>query len=460
MAFFSRSAPNPQPLPPANTVAASKKPRPVLHYLLWFLVVVIIGAVAWIAISGAVALKSIVATNNNDGQPTAILHSALTPADVKTEGDSRINILLAGIGGPGHSGPDLSDTLEIYSIDPVNKTAAVLSIPRDLYVTLSDGSHGRINAINTEGVQYCKKHACAVGSDQGGAAMEGMIGDLLGIKISYFVRLNFTGFQQLVDTLGGIDVTVATRLFDPLYPCPDPSTAYCPINIPAGAHHFNGATALQFARSRETSSDFARAARQQQVIAAMRDRALTAGILANPAKVTQLLNILGKNVKTDVQPGDLTTLINLIKQIDSAKTTTNVLDTAATGPLTSSVIGGADVLVPRLGLNDFSQVQQFVDNVLKDPYVQKEAATVAIVNASGRLVTGTTVESQLKNLGYNVVSLTTATPVQTASTVTTSQDKPYSAALLRQHFGATFVAATASSSVDIVVTIGTKYVTK
>ncbi|HSX42352.1 MAG TPA: LCP family protein [Candidatus Saccharimonadales bacterium] len=456
MAFFSQRTPNPQPTgqPP------SARPRLLtLKWVLWFVVVAVIGVVAWIGISGAIAIKNIVATNNNDGAPAAVLHASLKPTDVQTEGDSRVNILLAGIGGPGHSGPDLSDTLEVYSIDPVNKTAAILSIPRDLYVPLPDGSHGRINVVNTLGSTYCRKTVCAAGVDQGGAAMEGAIGQLLGININYFVRINFSGFQQLVDSLNGIDLTVPTELRDPLYPCPDPSTAYCPIDIKAGVHHFDGVTALKYARSRETTSDFARAARQQLVIAAIRQKAQTAGVLANPAKITQVLNLLGRNARTDIQPSELSTLVGLLQGLNNSQTVTTVLDTSATGPLTSAVIGGADVLVPRLGLNDFTGVKLFVDAALKDPYILKEQATIAIVNASGKAATGLAVETQLKALGYNVISLTEG-QTQLISTVTNAKAKPYTASLLQKRFAGSFVSATISQTTDIVVTVGSRYSTK
>ncbi len=424
----------------------------------WTIIALILAIVAWVGVTGAMALKSIVATNNNS-EPS-IFKGSLNPSQVVTEGDSRINILLAGIGGPGHSGPDLTDTLELYSIDPVNKTIALLSIPRDLYVAQPDGSRGRINAINTEGAQFCKKNYCAAGVDQGGAAMESSIGQLLGIQINYFVRLNFQGFQQLVDTLGGIDVNVPTALIDPLYPCPDPSTAYCPIHIKAGLTHFDGATALKYARSRETTSDFSRAARQQQVIAAIRRKGLTAGILANPSKLTQLINILGRNVRTDIQPGNFSALLSLVNQIDESKMTTTVLDTSATGPLTSSVIGGADVIIPKAGLTDFSAVKDFVAGVLRDPNVVKEAATVTLINASGRPTEGTLIAAQLKNLGYNVVSVSAAPQVQVSSTLTKSKTKPFSVALLQKRFHASTVAADPAALTDITIVVGSHYVLK
>lgn len=436
----------------------AKPRRPIGVYILWILLIAVIGVVAWIGITGAMALKNITAKNSNNN--AGLLSGSLSPSQLQTEGDSRINILLAGIGGPGHSGPDLTDTLEIYSIDPINKTLALVSVPRDLYVPLPDTSHGRINAINTEGAQYCKKVGCAAGVDQGGAAMEDLIGKLIGIKINYFVRVNFQGFQQLVTALNGIDVVAPTQLYDPLYPCPDPSTAYCPINIKAGAHHFDGPTALEYARSRETSSDFARAARQQQIIAAIRDKASSLNILANPSKTTQLISILGKNLKTDIQPTEYTALLSLIRQLDNTKTITTVIDSSATGPLSSSVIGGADVLVPKIGPNDFSGVQAFVNAALKDPYVVKEAATVSLVNASGKPLETALITAQLKSLGYIVMSSTVATQTQLGTTVTNNTAKPFTTNLLQKHFSASFVPNPAGSLTDITITVGSRYIVK
>ncbi len=432
------------------------------RFVVWGIVIVVVGVAGWIAITGGLALKNIISSNGSD-EPTFIKNNgAITTADVKTEGDTRINILLAGIGGPGHDGPDLTDTLEIASIDPVNNTMALLSVPRDLYVKQADGEYTKINAVNALASQiYCKvnKTICVNGVDPGGAAMKDMLDKVLGIKISYFVRINFNGFKTLVDQVGGIDITVPATLNDYLYPCPDPSTAYCPLTIKAGLQHMNGDTALKYARSRETSSDFDRSKRQQLVMEGIIKKALTLGILSNPVKVTGIINTLGGNLKTDMQITDMTSIFGIVKNIDSSKTTNNVLDTSPESPLTakSDPVAGY-IIYPKLGIGNYTDVQSFVAHALQDPYVLKENATVTVINATGKATENKVLEDSLKNLGYNVTSVTTASTTQKNSTITSSSKDPFTVKFLTNRFGASSTSSSGTGA-DITLTVGSTFLT-
>lgn len=456
MNLFRRKEQQDKPVKQIN-VAKSK-----WRFVVWGIVIVILGIAGWIGITGGLALRNIISDNSSD-QPTFFKDKgSITVDDVKTEGDSRINILLAGIGGPGHDGPDLTDTLEVISIDPVNNTMAMLSVPRDLYVKQADGEWTKVNAVNALASQiYCKvnKTVCVKGVDAGGAAMKDMLQKVLGIKIAYFARINFNGFKSLVDQVGGIDITVPTPLSDYLYPCPDPSTAYCPLYIKAGLQHMNGDTALKYARSRETSSDFDRSKRQQLVMEGIMKKSLTLGILTNPVKITNVINILGGNLKTDMQITDMTNLFSVVKNIDSSRTTNNVLDTSANGPLTDKTSPSTGYIIyPRAGLGDYSGVQAFAAHAFQDPYVIKEGATIAVINATGKSTEGSALETALKNLGYNVVSVTAATSSQKGSTVTDSSSNPFTVKLLTNRFGATSAKASTNGA-DITLTVGSNYLT-
>ena len=262
-----------------------------------------------------------------------------------------------------------------------------------------------------------------------------------------------------VTALNGENINVKTPLNDPYFPDAN-LVGYEPLYIPAGLQKFNGNLALKYARSRESTSDFDRARRQQELIAAIREKALSLNVLGNPKKVTDLITTLGNNLKTDLKIDEMIKLVGLIKEIDSQKTTTKVLDTSADGPLKSTTDPQAGyIIIPKKGFNDYSELRDFVESVFPEPYIIREQATVALVNASGKESLTVSLEKKLKQLGYNVVSATTATNTQSQSTVTNNSDKPFTVSLLKKRFAATSI-SNKNTTADVTITIGSKYSSK
>lgn len=447
-----------------------KTPTPTIHhiepqgnrkwrYFIWGLIVLIVGVVAWIGVTGAWALKNITAKNTSDAPSFFKFSGDISPDQLQGEGDSRINVLFVGIGGNSHKGGQLADTIQVVSIDPINKNMAMLSLPRDFYITQANGERSKINAVYASGAAYCKLKGCPVGVDQGGAALKDTVSRTLAIPVHYFVRIDFAGFKKIVDTLGGVTVQVTTPLNDPYFPDAN-LVGYEPLYIPAGSQKFNGILALKYARSRESTSDFDRARRQQQLIAAIREKALSLNFLGNPKKVTDLITTLGNNLKTDLKVDEMIKLVNLVKEIESDKTVTKVLDTSTDGPLRSTSDSQAGyIIIPKKGMTDYSELRDYVEAIFLEPYIIKEAATVALVNGSGREALTLTLETRLKKLGYNVVSATTAEKVQTQTTITKNDSKPYTFNLLKKRFAAT-QSNSKSPLADLTLTIGSKYSAK
>lgn len=452
MLFKSKS---PQPTVRQIDPQGSRKWR----FFIWGLVILIVGVVGWIGVTGAWALKNITAKNTSDAPSFFRFAGDISPDELQGEGDSRINVLFVGIGGTGHKGGQLADTIQIVSVDPINKTMAMLSLPRDLYVTQATGERSKINAVYANGAAYCKLKGCPTGVDQGGAALKDTVSRTLAIPVHYFARIDFAGFKKIVDTLGGVTINVKTPLNDPYFPDAN-LVGYEPLYIPAGLQKFNGNLALKYARSRESTSDFDRARRQQELIAAIREKALSLNVLGNPKKVTDLITTLGNNLKTDLKIDEMIKLVGLIKEIDSQKTTTKVLDTSADGPLKSTTDPQAGyIIIPKKGFNDYSELRDFVESVFPEPYIIREQATVALVNASGKESLTVSLEKKLKQLGYNVVSATTATNTQSQSTVTNNSDKPFTVSLLKKRFAATSI-SNKNTTADVTITIGSKYSSK
>ncbi len=256
------------------------------------------------SILGYATLKSRQIFRGN-GEGAAGLQKNVTPASLNGEGDGRVNILMLGKGGPGHEAPDLTDTILLASIDPVQNEAALLSVPRDTYVEDSNGNEMKINAIYSSAKQ---KKLSQVGDsdadrqsaeDVGLKAIKETVSEILGVPVHYYVMVDFTAFKESIDTVGGITIDVK----EPLY---DASMAWLnggsSLLADKGLQTFNGNRALMYSRSRYGSSrgDFDRTERQREVILALQQKVLSVGTFANPFKVVELVKTLGDNVRTDL----------------------------------------------------------------------------------------------------------------------------------------------------------------
>jgi LCP family protein required for cell wall assembly len=231
----------------------------------------------------------------------------------------RVNILLVGIdSGPGRT-EALSDSLIVVSLDPVGRTVSMLSIPRDLAkVPLGNGNvfGPKINSL----MSWADRHPTEF-PDGGIRTLEGAIGALLGIPIHYYATIDLRGFVKMVDAVGGVDIKVTKALSDPNYGGFGVGPGW---SIEPGVHHLDGANALAYARIRKSTgeSDFTRAARQQEVLVALRDETVRAGALLN---LPQLLSAVGGTIRTDLPVDRLPELAALAEQIDSSSTTRVVL---------------------------------------------------------------------------------------------------------------------------------------
>ncbi len=303
--------------------------------------------------------------------------------------DSRVNLLLLGTAGGEHDGPDLTDTLILVSLDPVRNQVVLISIPRDLYLT---DLNGKINTAYTLGKE--KK------SGGGLVLARAAVSKITGQQIDYALEMNFAGFVQAVDLVGGIDVSVENTFDDWEYPITGLENDLCGksqeeaqslatssakhqdqelfpcrfehLHFDKGPQIMNGETALKFVRSRnaegEEGTDFARSRRQQKVMVAFKDKILTAQTLLNPVKIISLYKVLAKNIETDIQMSKLDDFIRLAQKMKDAKIRNAVLDDGdpqkgIPGLLVNpslGLYGGAWVLIPRTGEDNFTEIQEFV----------------------------------------------------------------------------------------------------
>lgn len=247
---------------------------------------------------------------------SAVRSVSAAPLPAETE---RLNVLLVGVdSAPGRT-EALTDSMIVVSLDPVGRTVSMVSIPRDLAgIPLGNGNTyaPKINSL----MSYADRHPAEFPGG-GMAALERAVGALFAIPIHAYATVDLAGFVTMVDAVGGVDITVKKALADPKYPRLDGGRGW---SVQPGPHHFDGADALAYARIRKAlgESDLTRAARQQEVLVALRNRAATPGMLF---RLPSLIAAVGTTVRTDLPADRLPQLAALAEQIGGGSTVKVVL---------------------------------------------------------------------------------------------------------------------------------------
>ncbi len=331
--------------------------------------------------------------------------------NLKGETEDRINILLLGIGGENHEGGYLTDTIILASLQPSTKKVALLSIPRDMSIPVNK-SWMKINSINA--------YAEANEEGSGGEAISKALSDVLNIPIHYYIRIDFQGFVNIIDELGGIKVNVENTLDDPRYPiagmedAEDYESRYEHLYIEAGIHKMDGELALKYARSRHSSgiegSDFARAHRQQLILEAVKNKLFSKSTLFRPTIIKNIYNELTDHISTNMEIWEMLKLWNMFGDISKENIINKVLDNTANGMLIDMITQeGAYILTPRAG--NFSEIEYFVKNIFSEDNLKK-MTNIKVDNATLEIKNGTWINGlanqfaqQLKEYGFEIVNI-------------------------------------------------------
>lgn len=346
----------------------------------------------------------------------AVVNFITSSNSLKTTG-GRVNILLLGIPGGAHGGSSLTDTIMVASYDLKTKQAYLISIPRDLWLP---SFRSKVNAVYQTGLKQ----------GNGLTFAKTVIGNIVGLPISYSLRIDFNGFVKAIDAVGGIDVLVEKSFDDFNYPIQGAENDLCgftekeidvtveqakQLNVAAGkqkffispdgviatdsgkedfgakyftcryehisfekgVNHMLGAVALTYVRSRHGTngegSDFARSKRQEQVLTALRNKILSLETLTNPSRISDLIKALGQSLDTDISVKDALEFFKLVKNMD--KTHTIVIDDNLLIHPPADDYGGAYVLISQD--DDFSTIQDYVRKVISGEINLDEATTSA-----------------------------------------------------------------------------------
>ena len=408
-----------------------------------------------------------------DGEGAAALQQNVDPAKLNGEGDGRVNILLIGKGGPGHEAPDLTDTLLLASIDPVQNEAALVSVPRDLYVQNDSDYSMKINAIYSTAKQARLANGNDSDSDTQAAedaglnAIKASVSEVLGVPVHYYMMVDFKAFEDAINTVDGITVDVK----EPLY---DQSVAWLlggnPLVAGEGLQTFDGERALLYARSRKGSArgDFDRSERQREIIVALQKKIISVGTFSNPFKIVDLLSTFGDRVRTDLNGLDeIKRLYEIGQNIGPDKIASVGLADPPNVLVSTDTIGNQSVVVPTAGLYQYDEIQSYIRNNLRDAYLKSENARVVILNGTSTAGLATSTSKELKSYGYNVVSVSnapTSNYVENQLIDLTNGQKRYTKSYLERRLGLSSTTNAPAgipdtTQADFVIILGTDEIT-
>lgn len=356
-----------------------------------------------------------------------------------------VNILMIWIGGENHDGGMLADAIIIASWNPKLKSVSMISIPRDLYIDMKTANiRWRINQVFST-AYYNNNRSLDIAATMLAEEVE----EITSIKAPYYAIVDFNGFKWVIDAIGGIEVDVPERIYDTTYPN-DANRWYITFHVERWVQQMDGTTALRYARSRHSSSDFARSARQQQIIEATMKTILRKENIQNVSTIRKLYDEYTKMVTTNVSNKEI---VGMIKHIFALEHMFNFGLTSTCSNRGWQLMypwcflytpdrdrfGGASVLVTNgstFGNLDFyDYTRNFGHVIAQNQWFLIEGARIKILNGidkayaqqAGKWTDGhaTQVAVKLRKYGFTLVGAENAPNTQTWTTVIISGTGEY-----------------------------------
>ena len=328
------------------------------HFWLFFSIILIIGLLSLLFLKTSFTISKVI---DWTGASNVLPFGEDLP-DLPEKDPDRINILLLGMRGSEEAGDGklLSDAMILASIKKSTNETALISLPRDLYVKIwCTWENRKINFAYAQGGLDCAKKTVSLITD---------------LYIDYAVSVNFQALEEGVDALGGITIEL-DKPFEESFQWSNEGweenenwfikeiegEEKWVFHVATGTNELDGQTALYYVRSRYSTDDFDRMRRQNQVLMAIKEKALSLGVLTNPIKIYNILDILGNNVKTDMGLNDMNSLLSLASNIDKDNIKKRFFDISPQGLLYHTFINKEYVLLP-VGDN-FNQIQEACKNI-------------------------------------------------------------------------------------------------
>lgn len=401
-----------------------------------------------LAVGGYVASRALTAGNNIfKGNIFGILENK----PLKSDTNGRTNVLILGTtdDDPTHPGNNLTDTMMIVSIDQNKHSASMFSIPRDLWVSYGrscpSGDRGKINVV----------YSCANPGTDDAAEQDRLVqtqkfvGDIFGLDIQYAVHVNSIVVEDAVNAVGGVDVDVqgsggAPGILDRNFDGQCHYTCYW-VKYDNGVHHFDGQHAMYLSMARGDvaptyglgRSNFDREVNQQKVLMALRSKATSSGVLTNPVAVSNLLDAVGKNLRTNFDASEIQTLVKLAQAIPSDQIKQISLIDDKNTVVTTGMVGDQSVVLPTAGMFAYSDLRAFIRKSVSANDITREAANVTIFNGSGVSGYGKQKSDILNEKGFTITAVGNA-PVGQYKPVQIYQltsGHPATVAALKSYYG-------------------------
>lgn len=450
----------------------SKTKRIVKWVLIGILIIIL-------ALGGYLAYKAI---STSSSIFNGNLFDIIRSDPLKEDENGRSNFLILGTSedDPGHQGANLTDSIMVVSINQANKDAYTFSIPRDLRVqygaACAEGYSGKINSYFScidEGTDAAAEQTRLTGMQQ-------FVGDIVGMDIQYGVHVNYTVMRDVVNAIGGsIEVTIDSRdpngQMDSNFDWKCGETYYqridnCPprghfIDYPNGPVTLDAEHALYLAQARGDraptygfeQSNFDRERNQQKILVAIREKALDAGTLTNIGAVTELVDALGDNLRTNIATREIRTLMRLGTDIPSDKIIS--VDLNKEGEAVFTAAGQ-----PIAGEFSYNAIRAYLNKIIMQEPFAKEEPHVTVLNGSDITGMAQTESDKLTGKGFIVDTVGNAPQIAgnaaypAATIYQLSTDKPLTATKLSQLYSVTLKTTAPPVSVvgesDFLVIIG------
>jgi LCP family protein required for cell wall assembly len=390
------------------------------------------------------------------------LQSSDGPTSIPWDGASRVNILLMGLDYRDWEGegPSRTDTMILFTIDPTTRSAGMLSIPRDLWVYIPGFEYAKINTAHYLGEAYDTP-----GGGPGLAIQT--VEQFLGIPINFYAQVDFFAFERLIDEIGGLEMNIPEAItVDPIGPGNT-------VDLEPGVQTIDGATALAYARNRDTfGGDFDRSQRQQQVIMAIRENILSLEMI--PVLITKapiLYHELSSGVHSNLTLDEIIKLAWLAQQVSGENINRAAIGTDQVNMTMSP--DGQDILQP-----DPDKIRMLRDEVFtstgpitpietnEDPkeLMLAESAMISVLNAT--ITPGLAAETTeyLISEEINVVNTSNAQDISASTVIIDYSGKPYTVQYIVQLMNIQpsniYSRYDPNSEVDITILLGDDWVTE
>lgn len=341
-----------------------KRKGSFLRFFLITLLLVFLGGIGYVIWKG----HKISANVGFKFNPTSLITTKKPELEKDSQG-KHTNVLLVGVDSRNGSDISNTDSIIIASYSYETNNVQLISIPRDFHVEVDSRTKwfGRINSV------YAKEENKTKGG--GFEGLKRSVSEVTGLEIQYHALVDFKAFEEIIDTLGGVNVNVENSFTDYQYPS---GNKYKTISFKAGPQVMDGKKALEYARSRHSmqnneGTDYARARRQQKVIVAIQNKISQSDTLKDPKALMNMFSSVVNNIKiSEFTIKDIQAALELLNKFEDeqGKSYSFVLDpTVGGGELVERVIvpSGAFAIGPREGLGKYDKIKKFVKLAMENP---------------------------------------------------------------------------------------------